>query len=83
MEEPRISLTAVFMETNGGYVGFVEELPGINCSARTLEGARRALQEIAVVVFEEERSACASLLEGKQVVRETLLLPLPHTSTTV
>jgi predicted RNase H-like HicB family nuclease len=76
MEEARISLTAVFMETNGGYVGFVEELPGINCTARTLEDARHALQEIALVVFEEERSASAALLEGKDVVRETLLLPL-------
>lgn len=76
MEEARISLTAIFMETSAGYVGFVEELPGINCAARTLEEARHRLAEIALVVFEEERSACEALIDGKQVVRERLFLPL-------
>jgi predicted RNase H-like HicB family nuclease len=74
MDEPRILFTAVFMEANGGYVGFVEELPGINCTARTLAETRRRLAEIAAVVFEEERSASAALLDGKDVVREPLVL---------
>lgn len=76
MGDARISLTAVFMRANGGYVGFVEELPGVNSSGRTLDEARRLLRELAGVVFDEERRAAEFMIDGKEVVRETLLLYL-------
>ena len=74
MRDPEISFTAVFFQTGGGYVGFVEELPGVNSSARTLDEARSALRELATVIFEEERRQTKALLEGKDVVREQILL---------
>lgn len=75
MEEPRITLNAVYLKSANGYFGFIEELPGINSYGRSLEEARRALQQLARVVFDEERRACEELLDGKDVVREGFLLP--------
>ena len=76
----RISFTAVFMKANGGYVGFIEELPGVNSSGRTLEEARDLLRELAGVVFDEERRAAESMIGGKEVLRETLLIPLEESA---
>ena len=74
MEDGRISFTAVFMKTNGGYVGFVEELPGVNSSGRTLDEARAMLRALAEAIFDEERRCAESLIRGKHVVRESFSL---------
>ena len=75
MEHPEIQFTAVFMKTNGGYVGFVEELPGVNSSGRTLAEARDMLTQLAAVVFDEERHSSEWLIGGREVLREPLYLP--------
>ncbi len=81
MDQPEIALTAVFLKGEKGYVGFVEELPGVNSQGLTIDEARANLQRLAVIVFEEERAQSAELLAGKDVVREQfrILTPLPKT----
>ena len=70
MDQPVVSLTAVFLKGKHGYTAFVEELPGVNSHGQTLEEARSNLQRLAVIVFDEERAQAEELLEGKEVVRE-------------
>jgi len=70
MDQPEMSFTAVYLKSRHGYVGFVEELPGVNSQGQTLEEARANLQRLAAVVFEEERAQSAEMLAGKDVVRE-------------
>src|ERR671915_108554 len=60
MERPEIALTAVFMRDREGYVGFIEELPNVNCHARSLDEARSSLRRMVAVVFEEERRNSAA-----------------------
>ena len=72
METPTMAFTAVYLKGKFGYTGFVEELPGVNSQGQTLEEARRNLQRLAAVVFEEERAQSEDLLEGKDVVREQI-----------
>jgi predicted RNase H-like HicB family nuclease len=74
VEDAHISFTAVFMPANGGYVGFIEELPGVNSSGRTLDEARAMLRELAEAVFDEERRSAESLIREKEVVREHFFL---------
>ena len=76
MEHPVIAFTAVFLKSDAGYVGFIEELPGINSYGRSLDDTRAALKRQVEVVFDEERRASEELLEGKDVVREGFLLPI-------
>ncbi len=78
MEQPEISFTAVFLKGAQGYVGFVEELPGVNAQGLTIEEARANLQRLAAVVFDEERAQAEELLAGKEVVREQFLISVPR-----
>lgn len=76
MDKPELAFTAVFLKGKHGYTGFVEELPGVNSQGQTLEEARRNLQALAAVVFDEERKLSIELLRGKEVVREHFRIPL-------
>jgi len=44
--------TAVFQKVPGGYIAFVEELPGANTQGATLEEARANLEEAVQLVLE-------------------------------
>ena len=74
MNHPIISFTAVYLKAPHGYVGFIEELPGVNSHGKTIEEARINLQSLATVIFELERAQAKELLEGKDVVREGFTL---------
>jgi predicted RNase H-like HicB family nuclease len=76
MERGRFAFTAIYLRSNHGYVGFIEELPGVNSHGRTLEEARETLHKLAAVIFDEERREAEELVAGKDVVRESFLVPL-------
>jgi predicted RNase H-like HicB family nuclease len=40
-----ISLTAIYQKVPEGYIGFVEELPGVNTQGDTLEETHANLEE--------------------------------------
>ena len=80
MERARLAFTAVYLKSSHGYVGFIEELLGLNSHGRTLPEARETLRELAAVVFDEERRGAEELIAGKEVVRESFVLQLPRPS---
>lgn len=65
-----MKLTAVFMAVPEGYIGFIEELPGANTQAETLEGARENLKEAVQLVLEANRELAEKAIAGKEVSRE-------------
>jgi predicted RNase H-like HicB family nuclease len=71
---PVISLTAVFFRSGEGYVGFVEELPGVNAYGRTVAETRATLIEVAAVAFVEHRRGAEEFIAGKDYVREPLTI---------
>ncbi len=75
MNRGLIAFTAVFLKDTGGYLAFVEELPGVNAHGATLEEARANLQRLAAVVFDEERNQSETLIADKNVVRESFTVP--------
>jgi predicted RNase H-like HicB family nuclease len=65
--------TAVFREApEGGYVAFVEELPGANSQGDTLDEARTNLREAVDLVLEANRALAEEELVGVRVIRERL-----------
>jgi predicted RNase H-like HicB family nuclease len=68
-------LTAVFQKVPEGYIGFVEELPGANTQAATLDEARSNLAEAVELVLEANRALAEEAIEGKEVIREKMPLP--------
>ena len=67
-----LNLTAVFLEVPEGYIGFVEELPGANTQGKTLDEARKNLEEAVALVLEANRELAEESLQGKVVIREPL-----------
>jgi predicted RNase H-like HicB family nuclease len=67
-----MNFTAVYMKVPEGYVAFVEEIPGANTQATTLEEARENLKEAVEMVLEANRILAEEGLEGKEVIREPL-----------
>jgi predicted RNase H-like HicB family nuclease len=69
-----VKLTAVFQKVPEGYIGFVEELPGANTQAPTLEEARESLSEAVALVLEANRTLSEESMQGKEVIREPLVI---------
>lgn len=69
-----MKLTAIFQKVPEGYIAFVEELPGANTQADTLDEARESLVEAVELVLEANRSLAEESLRGQDVIRETLIL---------
>ena len=71
----QLQLTAVFRKVPEGYIGFVEELPGANTQAETLDEARENLKEAVRLVLEANRALSEEELQGLDVIREPLQIP--------
>ena len=72
---PSSSFTAVFMKVPEGYVAFIEELPGANTQAETMDQARENLQEAVALVMGANRALAEQAIEGSEVIRESFALP--------
>jgi predicted RNase H-like HicB family nuclease len=70
----QINLTAIYRRVSGGYVAFVEELPGANTQGTTLDEARTNLQEAVTLVLEANRTLMEEELHGADVIREPFKL---------
>lgn len=68
-----IELTAVYRkDPEGGFVAFVEELPGANTQGETLDEARENLREAVALVVEANRVLSEASIGGAEVIRERL-----------
>lgn len=63
--------TAVYMKRGRWYVGYVEEIPGVNTQGRTLTEARRNLREALALVLEANR-AIAHGAHGRRAIEEPI-----------
>lgn len=70
----RLQLTKIFKKVPEGYIGFVEELPGANTQADTLEEARTNLEEAIQLVLEANRHLSEEQLQGEEFIREAVFL---------
>jgi len=71
-----MTFTAVFQQVpEGGYIGFVEEIPGANAQGDTLEETRESLAEAVQLVLEANRTLSEESVAGQNVIRELLELP--------
>ncbi len=65
-----VRVTAVYRKVPEGFIAFVEELPGANTQAATLEEARANLEEAVALVLEANRELVREDLKGAEVIRE-------------
>jgi predicted RNase H-like HicB family nuclease len=58
--------TAVFEKRGRWYVGYVEEVPGVNTQGRTLAEARRNLREALRLTLESNRQLAAGARNARR-----------------
>lgn len=63
-------LTAVFQEAEeGGYIGFIEEIPGINTQGETLDEAKTNLQEAFELVMDTTKKLGDEQLKNTNYIK--------------
>lgn len=63
--------TAVYMKRGKWYVGYVEEIPGVNTQGKTLAEAKENLREALTMVLEVNRTL-AHKAHGKHAIEEPI-----------
>jgi predicted RNase H-like HicB family nuclease len=64
--------TAVFEKRGKWYVGYVEEITGVNTQGRTLKETRKNLKEALALILETNRELAEKRLSGQNVVKEPI-----------
>lgn len=62
--------TAVIEKRGRWYVGYVEEIPGVNTQGRTLKEVRENLKEALLLIIETNREIVEKGLKGRRVRKE-------------
>ena len=68
-----LTLTMIFQKVPEGYIAFVEELPGANTQAETLDEARKNLEEAIQLVLEANHFLAEEQLQGQDIIRESIV----------
>ncbi|MEK6781198.1 MAG: type II toxin-antitoxin system HicB family antitoxin [Bacteroidota bacterium] len=69
----KMKLTAAFEEAEeGGYIAFIEELPGVNSQGETLDEAKVNLLEALELVLQTQRELSEKELGDRKFIRELL-----------
>lgn len=69
------TFTAVFQEAEeGGYIAFVEELPGANTQGETLDEARENLREAVELILQANRRRSLRNLDTSRLIREPMVV---------
>jgi predicted RNase H-like HicB family nuclease len=66
------TFNAVYLKVPEGYVGFVEELPGVSTQGATLEEARSNLRDAVETVLEANQALTLIGTDGDEVIREPI-----------
>ena len=71
-----LKLTAIYEEAEeGGYVGYIAELPGANTQGETMDEVRENLLEAVQMILDANRDESERrLAKDKKVTRESLIL---------
>jgi len=65
--------TGVYKKRGKWYLGWVEEIPGVNTQGKTLKEVKENLKEALLLILEVNRALNRKEIKGK-VIRETLII---------
>ncbi len=72
-----MKFTAVYKKRKNWYVGWVEEIPGVNTQGKTLKEAKENLKEALDLILEVNRSISEKLAPRKSTRREYISSTAP------
>lgn len=76
MAKTKGQFTAVYQKVRGGFVGWIEEISGVNTQGKSLAETKENLADALSLVVETNRLLAKQELRGKHVIREPLAVYL-------
>jgi len=67
--------TAIYKKSGKWYLGWIEEIPGVNAQGKTLKETKENLKEALLLILETNRILNKKGIKGK-VIREPLSISL-------
>ena len=68
----KFGLTAVFEKVGNEYIGYIEEIPGVNTQGATISEVKANLQEALEMVLEVRRELALEEQAGKTIIKEDI-----------
>ncbi|MDP2926945.1 MAG: type II toxin-antitoxin system HicB family antitoxin [bacterium] len=68
--------TAVYKKAGKWYLGWVEEIPGVNTQGKTLKETKENLKEALLLVLETSKLINKKEASGSNVIREPLSIAI-------
>ncbi len=56
MQKSKRQFTAVYKKSGKWYLGWIEEIPGVNTQGKTLQEAKKNLREALVLILETNKA---------------------------
>ena len=72
----RNEFTAVFEKRGKWYIGYIEEVPGVNTQGRTLKEVRANLKDALRLILTANRKIAKKRVSGQDVVIEPIAVNL-------
>jgi predicted RNase H-like HicB family nuclease len=66
--------TGVIEKRGNWYIGYVEELPGVNTQGKTLKEVRENLREALCLIIQANRELAARSQTGTSVIKEPIII---------
>jgi len=65
--------TAIYKKHGKWYLGWIEEIPGVNTQGKTLKEVKENLKEALLLILEVNRALSKKEISGK-TIRETIVI---------
>jgi len=66
--------TSVIEKRGNWYIGYVEELPGVNTQGKTLKEVRENLKEALCLIIQANRELAARSQAGTSIIKEPIII---------
>lgn len=64
--------TAIYKKSGKWYIGWIEEIPGVNTQGKTLKETKENLKEALLLILETNRFLNRKDVPGRDIIREPL-----------
>lgn len=69
-----MQFTATYQKQGKWYLGWVEEIPGVNSQEKTLKAVKESLQEALALILETNRATLERERPRGRVIREAIVV---------
>lgn len=76
MANAKRQFTAVYRKSGKWYLGWIEEIPGVNTQGKTLKETKENLKEALLLILETNKTLTNIAGSGRAVIRESLAVSI-------